>query len=303
MGTLYVVATPIGNLKDITYRAVETLNNVDIILCEDTRTSKKLLNHFNIKNKLISYHKFNESDRVHSIITYLEEGNNIALISDAGTPCISDPGYILIKALREKNINVVPIGGISASTSALSSSGINSDKFVFHGFFPRDTKGKKEIESLIYSKFNTHIFYESPRRIIKTFKFLNDIFPNCLVSVFKEITKVHEKNYYGKVSTVYKELLNDKDSSLGEYTFILYNEKQKTENTLSLEALIIDKMIKEEISLKEAINIIRQENNSLSKKDLYNAGLKLKDIFKWFWIDLLFLYQYRYERSFLNGKT
>ena len=126
MGTLYVVATPIGNLKDITYRAVETLNNVDIILCEDTRTSMKLLNHFNIKNKLISYHKFNESDRVHSIITYLEEGNNIALISDAGTPCISDPGYILIKALREKNINVVPIGGISASISALSASGINN---------------------------------------------------------------------------------------------------------------------------------------------------------------------------------
>ena len=279
MGTLYVVATPIGNLKDITYRAVETLNNVDIILCEDTRTSMKLLNHFNIKNKLISYHKFNESDRVHSIITYLEEGNNIALISDAGTPCISDPGYILIKALREKNINVVPIGGISASISALSASGINSDKFVFHGFFPRDTKGKKEIISLICSPFNTHIFYESPKRIIKTFKFLNDIFPNCLVSVFKEITKVHEKNYYGKVSKVYEELLNDKDSSLGEYTFIIYNESLKETNTLSLEALIIDKMIKEEISLKEAINIIRQENNSLSKKDLYNAGLKLKDIF------------------------
>ena len=106
-----------------------------------------------------------------------------------------------------------------------------------------------------------------------------------------------------KVYKDYEELLNDTDSSLGEYTFILYNEKEKTENTLSLEALIIDKMIKEEISLKEAINIIRQENNSLSKKDLYNAGLKLKDIFKWFWIDLLFLYQYRYERSFLNGKT
>ena len=140
MGTLYVVATPIGNLSDMTERAIKTLTEVDYILCEDTRNSIKLLNHFNIKNKLIAYHKFNEQEKVNSIIKDLKEGKNIALISDAGTPCISDPGSIIVKQAKENKINVIGIGGISASITALSISGLHTTSFTFYGFFPREKK-------------------------------------------------------------------------------------------------------------------------------------------------------------------
>ena len=145
MGTLYVVATPIGNLNDMTKRAIETLKEVDIILCEDTRTSMKLLNNFNIKNKLMSYHKYNEQEQTKNIIKLLKQDKNIAIITDAGTPCISDPGYILVKGARENNITVIPIGGISALITALSASGIETDKFTFQGFFPRETKEKTKL--------------------------------------------------------------------------------------------------------------------------------------------------------------
>ena len=160
MGTLYVVATPIGNLNDMTKRAIQTLKDVDIILCEDTRHSLKLLNHYEIKNKLISYHKFNEKERTQSIINYLKEDKQIAIITDAGTPCISDPGYILIKEARLNNINITPIGGISALITALSVSGLKSDNFTFYGFFPREQKDKKElIKNIKNININTFIFY------------------------------------------------------------------------------------------------------------------------------------------------
>ena len=282
MGTLYVVATPIGNLNDMTKRAIETLKEVDIILCEDTRTSLKLLNHFDIKNKLVSYHKFNEQEKTNLVIKDLKQNKNIALISDAGTPCISDPGYILVKKAREENINVIGIGGISAVITALSISGLNSDKFTFQGFFPRETKDKnKLIKELETSNINTHIFYESPKRIIKTLEYIKENLGNIKISVSRELTKLHEKTYQGDIKEVLEKLKNDEKSTLGEYTFIIEKEEKKEEqNTISIEALLIDKIIKNNISLKEAISNLNKENDSLSKKDIYNASLKLKTMLK-----------------------
>lgn len=282
MGTLYVVATPIGNLNDMTKRAIETLKEVDIILCEDTRTSMKLLNNFNIKNKLMSYHKYNEQEQTKNIIKLLKQDKNIAIITDAGTPCISDPGYILVKEARENNITVIPIGGISALITALSASGIETDKFTFQGFFPRETKEKtKLLEELNKTTIKVHIFYESPKRIIKTLEYLKNNLEIEKISIFKELTKLHEKNYYGSLEEVLNKLQNEEKTNQGEYTFIIKTkQKQETKQNISLEALIIDKLIKEQKTIKEIVEILNKENKNISKKDLYNASLNLKQILK-----------------------
>ncbi|MGM9879187.1 MAG: 16S rRNA (cytidine(1402)-2'-O)-methyltransferase [Bacilli bacterium] len=281
MGTLYVVATPIGNLNDMTFRAINTLKEASYILCEDTRTSLKLFNHFEIKNKLVSYHKFNEMEKVNKVIEDLKNDMNIALISDAGTPCISDPGNILVKKAREEGINVTPVGGISAFVTALSVSGVNTDKFIFYGFFPRETKDKNKLVKEIESSFvNTFVFYESPKRIIKTLEFLSLKLGNVKVSVFKELTKIHEKNYYGLIKDVILKLKEDDKTSLGEYTFILEKQDRTLEKkAMSIEALIVDEMIKNGLSLKDAVNRVNNNFDDISKKDIYNAGINLKELF------------------------
>ena len=171
MGILYVVATPIGNLSDFSPRAIETLKNSDIILVEDTRQTIKLLNHFNIKVKMISYHKFNELKRCDEIINYINEGKKISLVSDAGTPCISDPGYLLVKKARENNIDVIGIPGCSAVIDALQISGLDTSSFTFYGFVPTENKKKKELYAEIKkSKVKTKVLYESPKRILNLLK-------------------------------------------------------------------------------------------------------------------------------------
>ena len=282
MGTLYVVATPIGNLNDMTLRAIDTLKEVSYILCEDTRTSLKLLDHFDIKNKLVSYHKFNEMEKVDRIINDLKSGLDIALISDAGTPCISDPGNILVKRARQEDIKVLGVGGISALVTALSVCGVNTDKFTFYGFFPRETKDKNKLVKEIESSFvNTFVFYESPKRIVKTLEFLSLKLGNVKVSVFKELTKIHEKNYYGLINDVILSLKEDDKTSLGEYTFIIEKEGRILEKSdIFVEALLVNEMIKENIGLRDAINKLNNDLDDVSKKDIYNAGLNLKKLFK-----------------------
>lgn len=282
MGTLYVVATPIGNLNDMTLRAIDTLKEVSYILCEDTRTSLKLLDHFDIKNKLVSYHKFNEMEKVDRIINDLKSGLDIALISDAGTPCISDPGNILVKRARQEDIKVLGVGGISALVTALSVCGVNTDKFTFYGFFPRETKDKNKLVKKIESSFvNTFVFYESPKRIVKTLEFLFLKLGNVKVSVFKELTKIHEKNYYGLINDVILSLKEDDKTSLGEYTFIIEKEGRILEKSdIFVEALLVNEMIKENLSLRDATNKLNNDLDDVSKKDIYNAGLNLKKLFK-----------------------
>ena len=207
MGTLFVVATPIGNLNDFSKRAEETLRQSNLILVEDTRQTIKLLNHFDIKVKMLSYHKFNERERVSEIINLLNEGNDISLVSDAGTPCISDPGYILIKEALENDIKVIGIPGCSAVITSLSVSGLDTSSFAFYGFVPTENKAKKELfERIKHASVKTKVIYESPKRIIKLLEYIKKEIPGCVVSVCTELTKVHEHTIHGKIEEVYEKM-------------------------------------------------------------------------------------------------
>lgn len=282
MGTLFVVATPIGNLSDFSLRGIETLKTCDYILAEDTRQTIKLLNHFEIKNKMVSYHKFNEEKKSASVIEDLKSGKNIALVSDAGTPCISDPGYILVKHARENNIKVACVPGCSAVIASLSAGGLDTSTFTFYGFVPTENKPKKELfESIKHSNIKTKVVYESPKRIIKLLKELKDEMPGCVICVASEITKVHESYEYGKIEDIYKKMKDNPDSLKGEYVILIQNEKEdEKESAISIEAMLVDIIIKEKCSIKDAIKILNEKQKDISKKDIYNASLNLKEILK-----------------------
>lgn len=281
MGKLYIVGTPIGNLNDISKRAIDTLNEVDIILCEDTRHSIKLLNYYNIKKKLISYHKFNEQKRSEYIVNeIINNDKNIALISDAGTPLISDPGYIIVKLAREKNIEIIGIPGPSALITALSVCGFDTENFSFYGFFPRINKEKELIiERIKKSDINVSIFYESPKRIVESLKYLKEELLDFDIIVCSDLTKLHEKHYWGKIDRVLNELINNDKSNLGEYTFIIDYKNCEIKNNIdiSIESQLIDLIIKKNITLKEAIKIL-SDNVKFKKNEIYNAALNLKKV-------------------------
>jgi 16S rRNA (cytidine1402-2'-O)-methyltransferase len=199
-GILYICPTPIGNLKDITFRTIETLNSVDLILCEDTRTSQKLLSHYEIKAKTKSYHKFNEKQSANEIISLLKQGQNIALISDAGTPIISDPGSELIKCAIENNIKITPLAGASALTAFMSAVYNPSGQFFFIGFLPKKSTEK---ESFIRKfKTQTVVFYESPNRLVKTLEEIQNISPNAQIAVGRELTKLYEEIKQDSIETI-----------------------------------------------------------------------------------------------------
>lgn len=202
MGKLFVVPTPIGNLEDMTFRAIRVLKEVDLILAEDTRTSGFLLKHFEIQNKMISYHKFNEHKTVENIITRLNSGENIALISDAGTPGISDPGFLVVRACVQENIEIECLPGATAFVPALVMSGIPCDKFVFEGFLPQK-KGRQTRLIELSTETRTIVFYESPHRIVKTLEQLIEFFgEERIVSASREISKLHEETVRGTIREV-----------------------------------------------------------------------------------------------------
>ena len=200
-GRLYIVATPIGNLKDFTFRAIDTLKEVDFVFAEDTRNSIQLMKHYKIETKIDSYHEHNNVKKIPKIINLLNEGKNIALISDAGTPTISDPGYKLIRACIDEEINIIPIPGASAVTAALSASGLPSDSFFFLGFLPHK-KGRKKKISFLKSLDNTIIIFESPHRLLKTLKELHDELGERPVVVARELTKLYEEITRGNFDSI-----------------------------------------------------------------------------------------------------
>ena len=200
-GRLYIVATPIGNLKDFTFRAIDTLKEVDFVFAEDTRNSIQLMKHYNIETKIDSYHEHNNVQKIPKIINLLNEGNNIGLISDAGTPTISDPGYKLIRACIDEKIDIVPIPGASAVRTALSVYGLPSDSFFFLGFLPQK-KGRKKKISFLKSLDNTIIIFESPHRLLKTLKELHDELGERPVVVARELTKLYEEIARGTFQSV-----------------------------------------------------------------------------------------------------
>lgn len=281
MGILYVVATPIGNLDDITKRALDTLNSVDLIACEDTRTSGVLLKHFNISKKTVSYHKFNEKGKSNSLITDLLNGKNIALITDAGCPCISDPGSILVNEAIKNNIEVIAIPGASAVITSLMTSGMDTTTFTFYGFLDRENK--KIIDSLEKIKSdssNIAIIYESPKRIKKLLEKVMEVLNDPYISLCNDLTKKFEKKYYGKTSEVITLLNNNPNSELGEYVLLIEKNKEivNNEDKLSTESLIVDEMIKSSCTMKDAVKLV-SEKYKINKNEVYNASLKLKGLF------------------------
>ncbi|GAA0179702.1 16S rRNA (cytidine(1402)-2'-O)-methyltransferase [Clostridium sediminicola] len=278
-GKLYVVPTPIGNLKDITLRALETLKSVDFIAAEDTRHSIKLLNHFEIKKQLISYHKFNEYNKLEEIITKIGDGKKIALVSDAGTPGISDPGSILISRCIEEGIEFEVLPGATAITTALVSSGLDTTKFVFRGFLPRDKKERNSLLEEIKEYSETIIFYESPHRIIKTLNILKEKLGDRELSICRELTKLHEQIIRMRISDAIEYYQNI--SPRGEYVLVvrgkseeefLAEKRSKWEN-ISIEEHII-KYIEEGFSKKEAMKKTAKDRG-MSKSEVYKYSINI----------------------------
>jgi 16S rRNA (cytidine1402-2'-O)-methyltransferase len=281
MGILYVVATPIGNLDDISKRALDTLNSVDLIACEDTRTSGVLLKHFNIVKKTVSYHKFNEKGKSNSLINDLLNGKNIALISDAGCPCISDPGSILVNEAIKNNIEVIAIPGASATITSLMSSGMDTTSFSFYGFLDRENKKIVDsLEKIKSDSSNIAIIYESPKRIVKLLEKVDEVLNNPYICLCNDLTKKFEKKYYGKTKDIINELNNNPKTELGEYVLLIEKNKETTvlEDKLSIESLIIDEMIKSNCTMKEAIKLV-SDKYKINKNEVYNSSLNIKKLF------------------------
>ena len=273
-GKLFLIATPIGNLGDITYRAVKTLEEVDIIAAEDTRHSLKLLNYLGISKPLISYHRHNEDTKTEELIKILKDNKNIGLITDAGTPGISDPGEEVVKEAIKENIEVVPIPGACALINALIASGLNTREFSFYGFLPLDKKLIEEKFEDIENQNKTVIFYEAPHRLTKTLKEMLSRFGDIEVVIAKELTKIHEGYIRGNISQIL-ELLDDVK---GEY-IILFEMHSKTNKEKEIDSL--NKMSLEEqyqhyvdcgLSKKEIIKKIAK-NNKVPKDVIYKNFL------------------------------
>ena len=204
-GKLYVVATPIGNIKDITLRALEVLKDVDLILCEDTRRTRPLLSHYGISNELLSYNEHNERERIPRVLEVLEQGQNVALVSDAGTPGISDPGYRLVREARLKGFEVITVPGPSAIIAALSISGLPTDRFVFEGFLPRKKSKRLKRLEFLKKEDRTIIIYESVHRIERTLHEILEVMGDREIALCRELTKVHEEVKFGMLSKIIEE--------------------------------------------------------------------------------------------------
>ena len=263
---LYFVSTPIGNLKDISYRAVETLKEVDVILCEDTRHSLKLLEHYGIKKPLISYHKYNEKERLEEIYDMITSGKNIAVISDAGTPVISDPGNVLTAFLREKEVDYTVIPGATAFAPALILSGLSAGNFTFIGFLPEKLKDKDALLKDYQEIKSTLIFYSAPHDVNKDIEYLYKKLGNRKVSVVKEITKIHETTYVGNLESL--QIENPK----GEFVIVVEGCTEKKQFALS-EKEHIELYLNKGLSKKEAIKKVAEERG-VPKNSLYKYTIE-----------------------------
>ncbi|MBD1146608.1 16S rRNA (cytidine(1402)-2'-O)-methyltransferase [Pelagibacterales bacterium SAG-MED28] len=268
---LYIVSTPIGNLDDITFRALEVLKNSDIILCEDTRRSIKLLSHYKIKKKLISYHKFNEKKQLTNIIEYFNEGKILSLISDAGTPLLSDPGRFLVNQCVKNDIQITPIPGVSSITSAMSISGFK-DQFLFYGFLP---KTQNELDKVLISLSQNHytqVFFIPSKKI--NFYIINfkKYFSGRQIVIAKEITKIHESFIREDVDSLktFKNILK------GELTIIISESDKKAKNFDEEKIVYKAKKYLKKYSLKDTVNLI-SEIEKINKKKIYKLCLKIKN--------------------------
>ncbi|MEH6443628.1 MAG: 16S rRNA (cytidine(1402)-2'-O)-methyltransferase [Oceanospirillaceae bacterium] len=274
--TLYVVATPIGNLGDITHRALEVLQSVAIIAAEDTRHSGRLLAQFNIKTPMISVHDHNERQRVATIINKLSAGEDVALISDAGTPLISDPGFILVRAVREAGFKVVPIPGCSALITALSAAGLPSNNFVFEGFLPAKRVGRKQQIQSLANDTRTVIFYESTHRILDSLADMQDVLgPDRYVVIARELTKTFETIHGAKLSELIEWINADHNQQKGEFVVLVSGAEPKVEEGISDETLRILDLMLEELPVKQACALTAKITGE-KKNALYQEALLRK---------------------------
>lgn len=269
-GILYLVATPIGNLEDITFRAIRILKEVDIIAAEDTRQTLKLLNYYEINKPLISYHRHNEEIKVEGLIQKLKEGKNIALVSDAGTPIISDPGEVIVREALDKNIQVIPIPGACACINALIASGLNAQEFSFYGFLPLHKKRRKEKLEEIRKENKTIILYEAPHKLKNTLKDLEKILENREVVIARELTKIHEEFIRGTTA----EIIEKYQEPRGEHIILIEGSKikEETEEEKSRKEMKIEELYKyyekQGFSKSEIIKKIAKEKG-VSKNEIY----------------------------------
>lgn len=272
-GKLYLVATPIGNLEDITLRAINILKEVDLIAAEDTRHTLKLLNHFEIKKPLISYYKEIEKVKSNILIEKLMEGKNIALVSDAGTPAISDPGEEIVKLAINNNIEIVPIPGACAFVNALICSGLNTKNFEFIGFLPVNKKEKKEILESVKKSNKTLIFYEAPHKLKQTLENMLEILGNRKIVLARELTKIHEEFIRNDLENIIKNLTEPK----GEFVIIVEGTEKKDEKKEMLKKMSLEEHFKyyheQGLEKKEIIKNIAKDRNT-NKNEIYKYFIK-----------------------------
>ncbi|MEW8956538.1 16S rRNA (cytidine(1402)-2'-O)-methyltransferase [Clostridium sp.] len=276
-GKIYLVPTPIGNLKDITLRALEVLENCDVVAAEDTRQSLKLLNHFNIKKPLISYHMHNEQGKSENLIDRAIEGQQIALITDAGTPGISDPGSVIVKRCIESEVPFEVLPGATATITALVYSGLDTSKFLFRGFIPRETKDRKVLIEEIINHRETLIFYEAPHRLLDTLSFLREELGDRNMAICRELTKLHEEILRGNISYIIEHYKNVKPR--GEYVLVvegktleqIKEEAEEVWGNLTIEEHII-KYVNEGMKKKDAIKLVAKERE-MSKSEVYKYSI------------------------------
>ena len=276
-GILYVVATPIGNLGDITLRAIETLKMADAIAAEDTRHTSGLLSHFGISKKLIAVHEHNEHQSAEKLLVQLKKGDNIALVTDAGTPGISDPGAIVVKIVREADIKVVPIPGVSAVVAALSASGITQNGFYFHGFLPASGAARRKVLESLKAQTVTLVLYEAPHRIVECVEDLAKVLGGERQLTFaRELTKTFETIYTCAVSRASAWLQADANQQRGEFVLLIEAAPVVEAQEISEEAQRVLKCLLAELPLKQAV-ALATEITQLKKNDLYEFALKLKN--------------------------
>lgn len=277
-GTLYLCATPIGNLEDITYRVLRTLKEVDLIAAEDTRNSIKLLNHFDIQTPMTSYHEFNKIDKAYQLVGKLKEGKNIALITDAGTPGISDPGEEIVRICYEEGIEVTSLPGAAACITALTMSGLSTRRFAFEAFLPKDKKERATVLEELKNETRTIVLYEAPHHLIKTLNELLEALGDREVTICRELTKKHEE----KIKSTFSSLISyykDKDPR-GEYVLVIrgksHAEIRKEQQSLWEEMSIEEHMAHYEaqgIDHKEAMKLVAKDRG-VSKRDIYQYLVK-----------------------------
>jgi len=272
-GKLYLVATPIGNLEDITLRAVRILQEVDIIAAEDTRHTLKLLNHLNIKKTLISYYRETEKTKAEILVNKILDGNNIALVSDAGTPGISDPGEEIVQNCIENNIEIIPVPGACAFINALICSGLNTREFIFIGFLPVNQKNKKEKLEELKKENKTLILYEAPHKLKNTLENILEIFGNRKIVLAREITKIHEEFIRGTIQEVLKQIEDFK----GEFVILIEGTQKKNEEIEYLNSLSLEEhyeyYLNKKLDKKEIIKKIAKDRKT-NKNEIYKCFMK-----------------------------